>query len=180
MLAALGGVIGSCSPRAPMPTSWPGAPFYATGLCWAYPLPGVTDLQETGKYGFLAVTSSPALQVAAYGGFLLLDRNDKVVAVQAIAPRFGVESISNSLEFGEPRPWRAEFTAGLRGQGRFQPVTLPSLRARGALHFCWLSPGETFTSGPEEWSPSKDGAFLYLMADGKELWFPASPAPSYV
>lgn len=177
MLASLGDVAGTCSPRAPMPANWPGAPFFATALCWAYPLPGVSDLQETGKYGFLAVTASPALQVAAYGGFLLLDRNDKVVGVQAISP---VESPSSALHFGDPRPWRDEFTEGLKAQGRFQPVTLPSLRTRGATHFCWVSPGETFTSGPEEWSPSKDGAFLYLLADGRQLWFPTMPLPARV
>ena len=165
-----------CSPKAPIPAAWPGAPPIATSLCWAYPLAGINELQGSSQYGFLSVTSSPALQVAAYGGFLLLDRRDQVVSVQAIAP----SDQSMALRFGGARAWRGEFTAALEAEGRFQPVTLPVLRAAGADSFCWLSPSESFTSGPEAWAPSMDGAFLYRMSDGSSVWFPAVPNISSV
>ena len=77
------------------------------------------------------------------------------------------------LSFGTPRKWRNEFTAQLSVAGRFQPVTIPDLNRAGATHFCWLLPGETLTSGPENWVPSSTGAFLYQLDNNQPpIYFP--------
>jgi len=161
---------GLISPRAFVPDNWPGAPPSCTRLCWAYPLGGI----EHSQLSFLAVSTSAVLQFVAYGGFLLLDEADTVLAVQAIAP----ESADHAVAFGPPRKWRDAFTTQLRNAGRFQPVTLPFMRDAGAIEFCWINPMESLTAGPEAWSPSTEGAFLYLMQTGDAIYFPAeNPAP---
>ena len=158
-----GNMQGPVSPRAKLPENWPGAPAGATSLCWAYPLGGIA------QFCFLAITTSPALMFAAYGGFLLLDDADNVLAVQAIAP----EEAESGVAFEGPRKWRSEFTTQLKEAKRFQPVTLPFMRDAGAREFCWINPAERLLLGSEAWTPSDQGAFLYLMADGEASYFPA-------
>ena len=46
----------------------------------------------------------------------------------------------------------------------------------GALEFCWVNPGDVLRLGPEQWSPSQHGAFLYLRAAGLEpIYVPLLP-----
>lgn len=131
---------------------------------------GISSLQERSQLTFLALTSSPELRFAAYGGFLLLDDQDRVVDIHSVEQ--GPNS-HMSLGFSEPRPWRAEFTKQLDDAGRFQPVTLPELLRAGATQFCWLSPGEVLTVGPENWVPASSGGFLYKRGnDLPPIYFP--------
>jgi len=128
-------------------------------------------LKRESQLAFLALSSSPKLQFAAYGGWLLLDSSDRVLAVQSISlvPDDG----EYELPFGAPRQWRHEFTPQLVDAGRFQPVTVKFLQSKGAEQFCWLCPGERLTVGPEAWVPSDTGAFVYLTKGGEVLsWFP--------
>ena len=164
---------GNCSPTAPIPPGWPDCPPSATHLCWAYPIDGVAALQASAQLAFLAVSASPEFHFALYGGFLLLDAEGSVVAVKAVQ----VGGSSALLEFEGPRKWRPEFLPPLRAAGRLQPVTLPPLLAAGAEAFCWINPHETLTSGPESWSPSGRGAFVYAMRGGEDaaIYFPVTP-----
>ena len=79
---------GRCSAPAAVPEGWPGAlAKQASKLCWAYPMEGMADhyskptSRET-ELAFLALTCTPELRFAAYGGFLLLDEANAVMAVQ--------------------------------------------------------------------------------------------------
>ncbi len=165
---------GRCSPWAPLPAGWPGAPPSAVSVCWAYPVEGIAHLTRTSRMAFLDVTSSAEHQFAAYGGFLLRDATGAVVGVQAVgAPR----ADGAALAFGPPRAWRHEFTTTLGDAGRFQPVTLPPLLAAGAEQFCWVAPREAFEDGSEIWSPATHGAFLYLRKEPEgPIWFPCEAA----
>jgi hypothetical protein len=121
------------------------------------------------------VSTSPTLMFVAYGGFLLLGKDDSVLAVQAIAN----DTADHLIDFGSPRVWRDEFTPQLQADKRFEPVTLPWMQKAGASEFCWLNPNEVLSHGPETWQPSVHGAFLYLMADGHATYFPAEqPLPA--
>lgn len=151
---------GKCSPLAACPSHWPGAPPKCTSVAWAYPMEGMAQLERRSRLAFLAMTSSNELCFAAFGGFLLLDSRGDVIGVQAIVQG---ESYPDQLVFGEPRSWRKEFTQTLSNDGRFQPVTLPTLLRAGAKEFCWINPGEELVAGTERWTPSEYGAFLYLM-----------------
>lgn len=115
------------------------------------------------------------MQFAAYGGFLLLDPHGKVVAAQAISMN---AEATGRLAFGPPREWRDAFTEPLKAAGRFQPITLPNLKKAGATHFCWINPGEVFSSEGEKWEPAAHGAFLYLQTNKPPTYFQALPAKS--
>jgi len=169
-LSGLSTLRGHCSPVAKLPTLWPGAPESAVSLCWAYPVEGVADLRRQNQTQFLAMSAQAELQFAAYGGYLLLDASDCVVAMQAVSG----ETEYMRLNFGAWRKWRPEFTEQLRAAGRFQPVTLPFMIAAGAREFCWINPDEELTAGPEGWTPCQEGAFLYLFANGDAKWFPVN------
>ena len=110
------------------------------------------------------MSASPALRFAAYGGFLLLDDDGRVLAAQPIGD-------GDELGFAPPRAWQAQFTPQLEAQQRLQAVTLPVLRRGGATHFCWINPGESFAAGPETWTPAASGAFLYLFKGRPPLYF---------
>ena len=171
LVAALGGEAkGPCSPPAPLPPTWPGAPAEASRFCWAYPLEGVAKLGVQWQLAFLDVSASPSMQLAAYGGFLLLDDAGAVVATQAIA---GSED-GFQIAFAPPRPWRDDFTGPLREASRLQPVTLPNLKAR-RRELLLDPPGREPLLRPREVPPAADGAFLYLMQGGGAIWFPVVP-----
>jgi len=162
--------VGRCSPFCEIPQGWE-APKEAVSLCWAYPMEGTQSLQQRSQLSFLGLSTSAELRFAAYGGFLLVDRDNNVVRVQSVDQ--GDHRGDFRISFGEPRKWRNEFTSQLTAAGRFQPVTLPELHRAGATHFCWLIPGETLTSGPENWSPSSTGAFLYQLDNNQSsVYFP--------
>lgn len=155
---------GHCSPIAKLPADWPGAPPNASALCWAYPVEGVAVMQKTSQLGFLSLTTSAELQFAVYGGFLLLDNSNTVVSVEAIPLDPSDAAVTSRLAFGNPRPWRAEFTQALATAERLSPVTLPALVQAGAQQFCWINPSETLHCDAEEWTPSKTGALAPVWA----------------
>ena len=194
---------GRCSPLAPLPEGWPGAPEGATSVVWAYPTEGMAALLADGKassgtsvrhgalraaavaaalvsdatagggkgkwnlalrLAFLSHSRSPAHCFAAYGGFLLVDKKQKVLRVQALG-------VGSQLRFVDMRAWRPEVMPMLEAAGRLQSVTLPSLLRAGAREFCWISPGEIFTLGPEKWRPSEFGGFLYRMHGREPAFF---------
>jgi len=167
--------VGRCSPKSPCPQYWPGAPERVASICWAYPMEGMAQLERRSRLAFLAVTSSVELCFVAFGGYLLLDGRGEVIGVQAIVQG---ESHPDQLVFREPRSWRKEFTETLASDGRFQPVTLPSLLRTGAKEFCWINPGEELVSGTERWAPSEHGSFLYMMGgEHPHVYYPmADPA----
>jgi len=155
---------GTCSPRAPLPVGWPGAPPEAEQICWAYPVAGISKLDALGALGFVNISASAEQCFFAYGGFLLIDSRSAVVAVQAVG-------IGDDLAFGKPQALREEFTKCLDSEDRVRPVTFPPLLRGGARQFCWIAPGEHLTLGTQVWMPSKTGAFLYMRADGESPIF---------
>jgi len=141
-------------------------------LCWADPVVSSANAAESLQKNFLAVSASPELCFLAYGGFLLLDAEGKVVAVQAVTG----DTTESSLKFGEPRKWREAFTQVLKDAGRFKPVTLPALLRQGACEFAWVNPKEDLVAGPEHWTPSETGAYVYLLSKESPVYFPVIEA----
>ncbi len=160
---------GVCSPLAPLPAGWPGAPHTASQLAWANPLVKKAGATPGDLSLFLSATAEADLRFIAYGGFVLTDRSGAVVAVQAIGPAGGADDV---VHFGEPRTWRNEkgFTAALAP--RFTRVTVPALLRAGALDFCWVGPGEGLRAEPELWVPSTTGAFVYKLDGKPSVYFP--------
>ena len=192
-LSQLSSLEGMCSPLAPVPAGWPGAPPECTHLCWAYPLEGVVPSAATAKsakgwrslkthtqLAFLSISTSAELAFVAYGGFALLDGSGRTIGVQSIEGALPHGTSTTALHFGAPRAWHTEYTAQLSKQERFQSVTLPFMLKAGAEKFCWINPGESLVlpSGDETWTPGAHGVFLYLMrGSGTPVFFPRLAAP---
>ena len=88
---------GRCSPIAPLPAGWPGAPEKAVALCWAHPMEHFHETlrrDHTTKWqlAFLSLSAYGPLQFALYGGWLLLDAHGAVICVQSISIESGPES----------------------------------------------------------------------------------------
>jgi len=171
---------GSCTPFAAITLS-PEAraraqiPTGAECFCFAYPLAGVSALQADSRTGFVAASNDPNWRFICYGGFLYFDSEGHVLAANAIGE-------GDSLYFGAPQPWRAEYTNKLVAENRFQPVTLSNMLSAGARHFAWIHAGETLLGSPGPWEPAAHGAFVYLFHDDptaanpQDIFFPvASP-----
>ena len=164
---------GLCSPAVKLPGSWPGAPANAATFCWAFPVEAANRLQQVAQLAFLSLTTEARMLFTAYGGFVFFDQAGAVISLQAVKPVID-ESDALYLAFSNPRPWRKEYTDALISAGRFQPVTVPHMLAAGAMRFCWVSPGEELQAGPERWTPSVTGAYVYLDKAGGSLgFFPA-------
>ncbi|KAL1518956.1 hypothetical protein AB1Y20_003226 [Prymnesium parvum] len=150
--------MGRCSPKSHVPSNWWGAPNGAKYLSFASPVDGISQLRTLERLAFLSVSHSAERRFVAFGGFIFFDANDDIIGVQAVGT-------GEQLTFKPARPWRNEFTSGLLQADRFQPVTLQHLSKGGATQFCWLLPGEEFSSATgEKWIPCAHGGFLYLMA----------------
>jgi len=161
---------GVISPIVPIPDDWPEKPEGVVSFCWGYPMDKYREellkMKRSMQLMFLALTTSTKLQFCAYGGFLLIDTNGQVAAVQSVSPV--IEESDTSLAFGPPQRWDPEFTESLMESGRFQSVTMPFILAAGADTFAWISPGESLAANGKTWTPSKSGAFVYLKKDSGE------------
>eukprot|EP00756_Hemistasia_phaeocysticola_P066290 Hpha_TRINITY_DN9133_c0_g1::TRINITY_DN9133_c0_g1_i2::g.94511::m.94511 len=163
---------GSMSP--PSPVTLPsrerdllGIPRTATHFAWAYP--------PSTPHGFDGISSelrrasltSPGLRFCLLGGYMYFsmrrvdDAGVNLEAVLAIrvTSALGSQTARGLLKFCAPVPWPASATKALLSAGRFQEVTLPSLRQKGARWYAWIRPDEIVDpSAP----PPAHGAFAYL------------------
>lgn len=105
-------------------------PTAATSFVFSYPVVAFDALEGGADVSrsFLAV-----------GGYAYLDERQKIIATTTLMP---TDKSSGGLQFAPPAPWRAEWTAALMRQGRFQRITIAALNSIGAHHFCWIRPGE--------------------------------------
>lgn len=162
-------LLGQLSPLAAVTLSDPDKvaakiPLTAKFFCWSYPV---------AQWGSLAASDQRALIVKGFlalGGFVYLNAKHKVVGTNTVVP-----SPRGGLQFGPPRPWLREWTAGLMRQkhasgakmtGRFHRTTLQALKNVGAQKFAWLLPGEVLRDEHGVQFPQQPvaphGAFVYL------------------
>ncbi|CAF0970743.1 unnamed protein product [Rotaria magnacalcarata] len=157
-------IIGSHAPISPITLekfarSTANIPDEATHFCWLYP--------PSGAFNHVAsnLDSSYELDLLRIGGFAYFIADDNAAKnLRLIRVNSLVLSATNGLTFESPSHWREEYTDQLWAQNRFQPVTLPSLRKRGAHYFAFINPYELLTTGNDNasWMPSQHGAFVYL------------------
>jgi hypothetical protein len=146
-------------------------PAGATCFSFAFPLTGVSSLSTDARTACMATRNDPNWRFICYGGFLYFDSEGRVLAANAIGE-------GDTLCFGAPRPWRAEYTNKLIEENRFQPITLSNMLSAGARHFAWIHAGETLVGSPGAWEPAEHGAFVYLFHDDptenrqQDLFFP--------
>jgi len=147
-------------------------PSRATSFLWAYPV-GKGNFSEQAR-GYFAITS-PSAAFLTFGGYVYLDAADKVVASMAVA-------IGDGLVFNKPQRWNSKYSTAL--SGRWQPVTAPLLRRKGAQLFAWINPGEVLSGNGDvsPWKVSDHGAFAYLFhedltaEDDRDVFFEVEAA----
>ena len=102
--------------------AWPHMPKDAKVMAWAFP-PQCAAAEENSPSairarlaGFSSFTS-PEVQFALHGGFVLLDERNRVLAVQVLVP-------GEDLHFEKPRKMPARYAEHLVSGRRLQPVQL--------------------------------------------------------
>lgn len=149
-----------------------GIPAQATQFAFAYPLNGAgTDASKkvsAWARGYLSSTS-PEASFFTHGGFIYMDQAGKVLSVFA-------KTVGEGLSFEPPQRWRGQFSADLTG--RWRPVDLPFLAAKGAKLFAWINPGEVLSSpDAPKWEVAQQGAVVFLfhddiaVQDSKDVYF---------
>mmetsp|Transcript_111388 Transcript_111388/g.311315 ORF Transcript_111388/g.311315 Transcript_111388/m.311315 type:complete len:463 (+) Transcript_111388:133-1521(+) len=170
------------------------APKGSTDFVWSYPVAGwegvesdayALDRWELGLQGGAAVKS-----FLSVGGFMYLDSSGGVSKVSTLG-RPEHDDVG-ALHFAEPRMWCHEWTAALAEMGRFQKITLKSVRDTGARMYMWLRPQEVIEGADGNPFPlqpdAPHGAFVYLFHDdilstdeveiALDRYFAVVPAPS--
>eukprot|EP00299_Pterocystis_sp_00344_P010429 c4656_g1_i1.p1 GENE.c4656_g1_i1~~c4656_g1_i1.p1 ORF type:complete len:402 (+),score=80.70 c4656_g1_i1:42-1247(+) len=129
-------------------------PENAKSFRWAYPLVGIGSLSDKQKAEYANL--SPELCFLVFGGYIYFNEMGKPIKSNAIG-------LGNGLFFSKPKRWSPNFTRYLFNQGRFQDITIQSMRDQGAYYYCWILPGETLhdRNGNSK-VITGNGAFVYL------------------
>jgi len=149
-------------------------PTTATRVAFCYPASIEWDKVVNGAD--LAPDSTGLLALA--GGFVYLDQNDEIVAINAVGDVVhDHEHDSARAEespivcFAAPLPLPKAATDAL-GK-RLRPVTLAALLHSGAIAFAWISAGEDLSGALT--SPPTAGAFAYVFQDAQlNRYFPVA------
>lgn len=135
-----------------------GIPAEATSFMWANPIDGILDAMDDQKRGYMC-TTSPLAAFLSTGGFAYFDKEDKCLEVMAM-------TLGEGLTFHGPEPFRRGYASGVKD--RWQPITLNDMKAKGAVSFAWINPGEVLQPGEgggEPWSAAEHGAFAYIFSE---------------
>eukprot|EP00298_Acanthocystis_sp_HF-20_P008210 c17547_g1_i1.p1 GENE.c17547_g1_i1~~c17547_g1_i1.p1 ORF type:complete len:392 (+),score=152.49 c17547_g1_i1:76-1176(+) len=138
-------------------------PESAEYFVWAYPLAQVGTLTDKRKRDL--ATNDPDLCFLIFGGYVYFNSDGDIVQVNAVGKGEG-------LHFSEPQKWKKAYTKKLLAQGRFQDITIQSMRDQGARQFCWIRPGEALydEEGKNRWVCCENGAFAYLFHENESDW----------
>jgi len=130
----------------------------ATSFLWANPIDGILDAMDDQKRGYMC-TTSPLAAFLSTGGFVYFNKDDKCLEVMAM-------TLGDGLTFHGPEPFRRGYASGIKE--RWQPITLNDFKAKGAVSFAWINPGEVLQPGDgggEPWTAAEHGAFAYIFSE---------------
>jgi len=148
-------------------------PLEATHFAWAFPLSGVAEAHD--RDAIAAKTREEAF--ALFGGFVYLNENSMVIAVNAFAKAsrglcfdgpFPLNSPPPGDAGGTPRSVLAsglQLRAVLLSEARANFATVGEQLAMGVKNYAWLGPGEA--RGMETGTAWPQGAFVYLYDDSR-------------
>jgi hypothetical protein len=169
-------VVGQVSPLHPVTVEKAqleelGVSTKATAFAWSYPISN-WHLVESNAYLMDrwedSVDSGVRLQsFLSVGGFVYFDADDQIVGITTVGrPE---DKSAGSVQFSEARRWEPEWTAALAQQGRFQTITMKSLRDVGAVMSLWLRPNEILETAEGNPLPRQPdvphGGFVFLFHD---------------
>jgi hypothetical protein len=155
-------------------------PEEATHFCFCYPLTGMATLTTQEKENIEGPVSSgdPEFTFLTFGGFAYFECGvgyTKFLRANALVQG------DTGLTFEGPFTWKSPYTKHLYRQGRFEPITISALLAKGLQLYCFINPNETLeaSAGEFSWVPCPNGGFVYLYnADGSphplDCYFPVA------
>jgi len=156
-------------------------PAEATHFCFCYPLTGVATLTNHEKQNLEVPVSKgdPEFTFLTFGGFAYfecgvgfmgsIERGECGVGFTKFLRANALVQGETGITFEGPFSWKSTYTKFLYRQGRFEPITISSLAAKGLQLYCFINPSETLeaSSAGFSWSPCPNGGFVYLYnADG--------------
>eukprot|EP01062_Namystynia_karyoxenos_P039268 TRINITY_DN2855_c0_g3_i1.p1 TRINITY_DN2855_c0_g3~~TRINITY_DN2855_c0_g3_i1.p1 ORF type:complete len:668 (+),score=208.01 TRINITY_DN2855_c0_g3_i1:73-2004(+) len=152
---------GKLSPRGPIPAVMLslGLPPGSVQLAWAYPDDDIADVDGNTR---ARLESVPEVDFVQFGGFVFFDQHGACLHATSIRSRGSQWGESAALWFDGPFSWPPTRTTPLHNQGRFRPISIKQLRAKGARWFCFLLPGEQLGVGGVS---CPGGGFVYLFSD---------------
>lgn len=148
-----------------------GVPEEACTFAWSYP---IADWESLDSDAYLLdqweedVDSGIRLMsFLSIGGFMYFDKLNHVVGMTTVG--HSQENNIGEFRFTEAKRWEPEWTAALVEQGRFQTITMKSLRDVGARMYLWLRPNEVLEAGDGNPLPRQPdvphGGFVCLFHD---------------
>mmetsp|Transcript_35566 Transcript_35566/g.65849 ORF Transcript_35566/g.65849 Transcript_35566/m.65849 type:complete len:554 (+) Transcript_35566:76-1737(+) len=165
---------GTCSPKVALTLSAAAKqaaqiPEAAISFVWVNPLKSLASLRDNAQVWL--PTKSAAAAFFVYGGFIYLDKANRIIAEKAV-------NIGMGLSFRAPVAWKQGYAVAITD--RWTPATIPFLVGKGVKLFAWINPGEVLeVSGRDPWEiPAEHGAFAYLYhedlaaADDRDVFFP--------
>jgi hypothetical protein len=176
-------LIGQFSPSHPvtltsLEKSASNIPESAVEFAWSYP---IVDWEK------LCIKDDALKSFLSVGGYVYYNSQHKIVDVTTLLPS---EEKEGGLQLGRHLTWNPAWTGPLMRRGRFQPITIKSLRVLGARHFCWLRPGELITDAHGKSLACQPqiahGGFAYIFSDdvlrhsAANRYFPIVSGADYV
>ena len=152
-------------------------PLEATHFAWAFPLSGVAEAHD--RDAIVARTREEAF--ALFGGFVYLNENSMVIAVNSFAKASRGLCFDGPFPLNSPPPGslahdaagrpRSVLASGLQlravllSEARANFATVGEQLAMGVKNYAWLGPGEA--RGMEDGAAWPQGAFVYLYDDSR-------------
>ena len=109
-----------------------------------------------------------------YGGYVYVDKRYVIQHMNTVVPGFEGLFFSRA-RIVESKTIAEQWAAALTELDKWADVTLPPLKAKGAVKFAWLAPCETEflrnQAGLQALPHVPDGGFIYLFADDTIRYF---------
>jgi hypothetical protein len=116
-------------------------PKTAAKFCFVYP----ANAAEVSRGKALGIDNC-VQELLEVGGFAYFNAKGVVEAINTFRSSDGLRVMT----FEGPFQLKPAAYAGLKKDGRMQPVTAPALKKKGAKSFCWVNPGEELAGSTAE------------------------------
>jgi len=128
-----------------------GIPVGATYLAWAYPLPGVAEIETIDS---MLEGASAGLAFVINGGFVYANNNFKPVGVHAVMGTCNENDSmdANTIVFDGPYPLQPSTRRKLEQGSRFLPPTVHAHLKDGVTGYTWFLPSDSLSTAQREGS----------------------------
>jgi len=178
------GTMSALTPWAPLSTdeaerAAADIPERALYAAWAYPLPGVEEVDSPGAMleSAASLAERASLGLAINGGFVFANSGFKPVAVRAVVGKLDAAGDAPPLHLEGPHPLSAECRGRLEQGGRLLPPTDLKHIKDGVTGYAWVE-GSEGGLALEDGSECRAGAFVFVYDDARHDRFFCAARPA--